>query len=161
MVKRSREASPPSSSPSSTISNSSSTFEIIRHPPILAETSLHSAKYLQVLPEVLANVGVMKCSLPPHQETLEFSTFEEFEIHYAKSHANRCSECRRNFPTEHFLGLHIGENHDPLSEARRAKGEKTVYYLQNSILKRRDRSLMIAHPDSSTAVLSKAATKSA
>ena len=68
----------------------------------------------------------MKCSLPPHAEPVSFSTFEEFEIHYAKIHAYRCSDCRRNFPTEHFLELHIGENHDPLNEARRAKGEKTV-----------------------------------
>ncbi|KAK3169335.1 hypothetical protein OEA41_008718 [Lepraria neglecta] len=48
----------------------------------------------------------MKCSLPPHAETLAFSTFEEFEIHYAKVHAYR-------------------ENHDPLEDARRAKEEKT------------------------------------
>ena len=68
----------------------------------------------------------MRCSLPPHHEVLAFSTFADFEIHYSKDHANRCSECHKNFPTEHFLELHIGENHDPLSEARRAKGEKTV-----------------------------------
>lgn len=68
----------------------------------------------------------MKCSLPPHPETLTFSTFEDFELHYAKIHAHRCPECRKNFPTEHFLGLHIEENHDPLIDARRAKGEKTV-----------------------------------
>lgn len=67
----------------------------------------------------------MKCSLPPHNEAISFSTFEEFEVHYAKEHAYRCSECRKNFPTEHFLGLHIHENHDPLVEARRAKEEKT------------------------------------
>ncbi|KAK4697218.1 hypothetical protein P7C71_g842, partial [Lecanoromycetidae sp. Uapishka_2] len=28
----------------------------------------------------------MKCSLPPHVETLAFSTFEEFEVHYAKNY---------------------------------------------------------------------------
>lgn len=67
----------------------------------------------------------MKCSLPPHQDTISFSTFEEFELHYAREHAHRCSECRKNFPTEHFLGLHISENHDPLTEARRANEEKT------------------------------------
>ncbi|KAM0804688.1 hypothetical protein BDR22DRAFT_799566 [Usnea florida] len=67
----------------------------------------------------------MKCSLPPHHEALSFSTFEDFEVHYAKEHAHRCSECRKNFPTEHFLGLHIHENHDPLAAARRAKEEKT------------------------------------
>ena len=68
----------------------------------------------------------MKCSLAPHPETIVFNTFEEFEVHYAQIHTNRCSECRKNFPTEHFLGLHISENHDPLVAARRAKEEKTV-----------------------------------
>ncbi len=126
MVKRSREDSPPPSSSSPT-STSDSAFQATSYSPSLDETSPHSSKYLQVLPEVSSGPGVMKCSLPPHEDTLVFSTFQEFEIHYAKSHANRCSECRRNFPTEHFLGLHIGENHDPLNEARRAKGEKTVF----------------------------------
>ncbi|KZF22542.1 hypothetical protein L228DRAFT_267938 [Xylona heveae TC161] len=68
---------------------------------------------------------VMRCSLPPHREALPFVSYEEFEIHYAKFHANRCVECRKNFPSEHFLGLHISENHDPLNEARKARGEKT------------------------------------
>jgi hypothetical protein len=66
----------------------------------------------------------MKCSLPPHP-TLSFPTFSDFETHYAQAHTNRCSSCHKNFPTEHFLSLHISENHDPLDEARRAKGEKT------------------------------------
>ncbi|KAH8683300.1 hypothetical protein BGZ60DRAFT_367902 [Tricladium varicosporioides] len=56
----------------------------------------------------------MKCSLPPHSETLTFSTYEEFEIHYSKTHTHRCLECRRNFPTEYFLNLHIEESHDSL-----------------------------------------------
>ena len=85
----------------------------------------HSSKYFHTSGEGPYR-AVMKCSLPPHAEPVSFSTFEEFEIHYAKIHAYRCSDCRRNFPTEHFLELHIGENHDPLNEARRAKGEKTV-----------------------------------
>ena len=68
----------------------------------------------------------MKCSLPPHSGSLTFSTFEEYEVHYSKEHAYRCTACKKNLPTEHFLGLHISENHDPLNEARRAKGEKTV-----------------------------------
>lgn len=67
----------------------------------------------------------MKCSLPPHHETLSFPSFADFEVHYAKIHSNRCSECHKNFPTEQFLGLHISENHDPLEAARRAKEEKT------------------------------------
>lgn len=68
----------------------------------------------------------MKCSLPPHKQTLSFRTFEEYEIHYAKEHTHRCLECRKNFPTGHFLELHIEENHDSLVAVRRERGEKTV-----------------------------------
>ena len=34
-------------------------------------------------------------------------------------------ECRRNFPTDHFLSLHIAENHDPLNASKRDRGDKT------------------------------------
>lgn len=138
MGKRSREDSPPSSTastPSCAISepdpNPSPNPNTEPHHHHSSPTSLdipvHSPKYLHIsdYPSRTTD-AVMKCSLPPHREILAFSTFEDFEIHYAKEHANRCSECRKNFPTNHFLELHIGENHDPLSEARRARGEKTV-----------------------------------
>ena len=73
-----------------------------------------------VLPEV------MHCSLPPHPETLSFTSYEDYEVHYLQSHVNRCSECSKNFPTGHFLNIHIEENHDPLAAVRRARGDKTV-----------------------------------
>lgn len=69
---------------------------------------------------------VMRCSLPPHRQTLSFSSFEEYEVHYNKIHVNRCSECRKNFPTTYFLDLHISENHDPLVEVLKERGERTV-----------------------------------
>lgn len=68
---------------------------------------------------------VMQCSLPPHRETVSFTSIEDFEIHYAKDHSNRCASCNKNFPTAHFLALHIDENHNPIREALQAKGEKT------------------------------------
>ncbi|KAJ5672933.1 hypothetical protein N7507_002060 [Penicillium longicatenatum] len=68
---------------------------------------------------------VMHCALPPHRETLSFTSYEDYEVHYAQAHVNRCSQCSKNFPTGHFLNLHIEENHDPLAAARRARGEKT------------------------------------
>lgn len=67
----------------------------------------------------------MRCSLPPHRGTLTFATYEEYDVHYAKTHVNRCLECRKNFPTEHFLNLHIEENHDSLVSVRRDRGERT------------------------------------
>lgn len=69
--------------------------------------------------------AVMKCLLPPH-EPLAFASIEEFDVHYHKTHTNRCSECQRNFPDEHILNLHIAENHDPFNAAKRERGEQTV-----------------------------------
>jgi hypothetical protein len=68
---------------------------------------------------------VMRCSLPPH-EPLAFDSFDAYDVHYKQTHMNRCSECQKNFPDEHFLHLHIAENHDPLNAAKRDKGDKTV-----------------------------------
>ncbi|KAI4203944.1 MAG: hypothetical protein LQ348_001357 [Seirophora lacunosa] len=125
MVKRSREDSPPfdttdSPSPSSTAEPSSPSA-------IAAVDASRTTKYLQIPHEVAEDRSraVMRCSLAPHSETLSFGTFEEFEVHYAQVHTNRCSECHKNFPTQHFLGLHISEKHDPLVEARKAREEKT------------------------------------
>jgi hypothetical protein len=69
--------------------------------------------------------AVMKCSLPPHREPLQFDSLEAFDVHYAQIHTNRCSECVRNFPSAHFLSLHIDENHNPLRQALQERGEKT------------------------------------
>jgi hypothetical protein len=70
---------------------------------------------------------VMRCSLPPHVQTpISFTSFEDYEVHYNKAHVNRCVECRKNFPTAHFLDLHISENHNPLLGILRDRGEHTV-----------------------------------
>ncbi|RMJ28399.1 C2H2 type zinc finger [Aspergillus sp. HF37] len=78
------------------------------------------------LPDTVSDaVEVMRCSLPPHRGALSFASYEDYEVHYLQAHVNRCAECGKNFPTGHFLGLHIEENHDPLAGARRERGEKT------------------------------------
>ncbi|KAI4246979.1 MAG: hypothetical protein L6R40_001644 [Gallowayella cf. fulva] len=124
MAKRSREDSPPAGatdtlSPSSLSSDPGAPFISA------ASNEIRSSKYLQVTDEPAGASVAMKCSLAPHPETITFNTFEDFEVHYAQNHSNRCSECHKNFPTEHFLGLHISENHDPLVAARKAREEKT------------------------------------
>ncbi|KIX10531.1 uncharacterized protein Z518_01614 [Rhinocladiella mackenziei CBS 650.93] len=67
----------------------------------------------------------IQCSLPPHRDVLDFVSVEDFELHYAQHHANRCSACGKNFPTTHLLALHIDENHNTFRETLQAKGEKT------------------------------------
>lgn len=68
----------------------------------------------------------MRCSLPGHKEPLTFASYAEYEAHYTKTHTNRCSECRKNFPSEHMVNLHIEECHDAFAAVLREKGEHTV-----------------------------------
>ena len=84
-------------------------------------------KFSQIDPDGCATVSarVVQCTLAPHSEALCFDTQEEFEIHYAKEHINRCAACSKNFPTPCFLELHIEENHNALRELQAARGEKT------------------------------------
>ncbi|KAG9966941.1 hypothetical protein KCU61_g480, partial [Aureobasidium melanogenum] len=66
------------------------------------------------------------CTLPPHQP-MKFTTYNDYEVHYLKAHSLRCIECAKNFPTEHFLSLHIAESHDPLNRVKQDRGEKTYH----------------------------------
>jgi hypothetical protein len=113
MVKRSRE-----SSIHSTESDEGS-------PATPRSESPRPAKIALAMVDAPPAKAVMQCSLPPHRDTLDFASIEDFEIHYAKDHSNRCTSCSKNFPTAHFLALHIDENHNPFREALQAKGEKT------------------------------------
>ena len=84
------------------------------------------SKQLHLQDTINSTVEVMRCSLPPHRETLSFASYADYEVHYRQAHVNRCVECGKNFPTDLFLNLHIEENHDSLLLARRGRGEKTV-----------------------------------
>lgn len=113
MAKRSREAS--ISSPEET-ALSTTPSQIIN-----TESVEHPAKYSQT--DSQTQTTNMRCLLPPHAP-ITFSSYPEYETHYNQTHSNRCSECKANFPTAHFLSLHISENHDPLIAAQRDRGEK-------------------------------------
>ncbi|KKK27177.1 hypothetical protein ARAM_002820 [Aspergillus rambellii] len=121
MAKRSRSSQSPSADPSEEIRQSRpSSPESLTSSTQSGRTKIH-------LLTPSSNATVMRCSLPPHRETLSFSSYEDYEVHYLQSHVNRCSECGKNFPTDRFLNLHIEENHDPLVASRRERGEKTTY----------------------------------
>lgn len=114
MAKRSREAS--ISSEEATSSTTQSQF-------ITTEVVDHPAKYSQTESPNDSATSNMRCLLPPHAP-ITFSSYPEYETHYNQTHGNRCSECKANFPTAHFLNLHISENHDPIIAAQRDRGEK-------------------------------------
>ncbi|KAI1822956.1 hypothetical protein F4861DRAFT_355602 [Xylaria intraflava] len=67
----------------------------------------------------------MRCSLPPHRDVLSFTTYEDYESHYNKSHTNRCAECHKNFPSEHLLNIHFEDCHDSFAVVKRERGERT------------------------------------
>ncbi|TIA26834.1 hypothetical protein D6C81_00398 [Aureobasidium pullulans] len=82
-------------------------------------------KYAQLDPHSHSTASqTITCGLPPH-EVVNFTTYGDYEIHYLKSHVNRCLACGKNFPSSHFLSLHITEHHDPLNSIKRDRGEKT------------------------------------
>ena len=96
------------------------------------EEVLHHRKYTHTDPTSPPTAATdttaataMRCSLPPHKGTVVFNSYNDYEIHYVKEHTNRCSACGMNFPTAHFLGLHMEENHNSLREALQARGERT------------------------------------
>jgi len=127
MAKRSREDFEPSSPESESTRESTPSSGTILHPgSTLAASNTSKIVHLDSESGEAPPVTEMRCSLPGHRQTLSFTSFDEYDVHYAKAHTNRCVECRRNFPTEHFLNLHIEENHDALVSVRRDRGEKTV-----------------------------------
>ncbi|KAF4996107.1 hypothetical protein FGRMN_4700 [Fusarium graminum] len=71
------------------------------------------------------DIVAMRCNLPPHREPLAFRSYDDYEVHYNKTHTNRCLECRKNFPSEHLLNVHIEEYHDPLVTVKKEQGEHT------------------------------------
>lgn len=114
MAKRSREASVSSleAAASSTTQSQSITTEVVDHRAKYSQTESSPSQWAS-----------MRCLLPPHAP-ITFSSYPEYETHYNQTHSNRCSECKANFPTAHFLNLHISENHDPIIAAQRDRGEK-------------------------------------
>lgn len=94
--------------------------------PIIQDTQ-PPGKYTQLDPQIqFITSRDITCALPPHG-LVNFATYDDYEVHYHKSHVNRCLECGKNFPSSHLLSLHIAENHDSLSSIKRDRGEKTYH----------------------------------
>ena len=130
MAKRSREDFAPSSPEDSKATGEleSPALSVDYPNPIASSSAPSKIIHLDTESGEARLVTEMRCSLPPHRQTLSFPSYDDYEVHYAKTHVNRCIECRKNFPTEHFLNLHIEENHDALVSVKRERGEKTVSF---------------------------------
>jgi hypothetical protein len=155
MAKRSREDFEPSSPDSDKPGESDSCARLVIHPSVVAQSASTSSKFIHLDSESgeAQPAPEMLCSLPPHRQSLSFTSYEEYEVHYLKTHTNRCTECRKNFPTEHFLNLHIEENHDSLVSVRKERGEKIVSLGLQPLHELTYQSLMLASALSTPALL--------
>jgi len=126
--KRSRELESENSS-SASCSETNIRLTTPTPPPTTTQYPSQFSKIIQLdseSGEQTPSATQMLCSLAGHRQTLSFASYEEYEVHYNKAHVNRCLECRKNFPTDHFLNLHIEETHDALVSVKRERGDKTV-----------------------------------
>jgi hypothetical protein len=70
------------------------------------------------------------CSEKPLCQARPFSSYEEYENHYAKTHTNRCVECMKNFPSERFLHLHIQETRTECPSCVCYMRQQLAYWVQ-------------------------------
>lgn len=55
-----------------------------------------------------------------------FHSMTAYEHHYETNHRYICQSCKKPFPSQKFLDIHLREVHDMLVRIRRERGEKTV-----------------------------------
>ncbi|NWR63202.1 ZN511 protein, partial [Bucorvus abyssinicus] len=88
------------------------------HHPLLEDGDVHRHLYLQgvltSLTEVAKKPKVSEFSCHISGCSQVFDTLEGYEHHYNTLHRNVCSFCKRSFPSEHLLDIHILEWHDSL-----------------------------------------------
>lgn len=66
------------------------------------------------LDELLDSQADFSCGIGTCDKT--FSSLTEYESHYNSVHKNVCSICRRFYPTNHLLDIHLLEWHDSMFE---------------------------------------------
>lgn len=64
------------------------------------------------------------------QKNITFSSQNEYEVHFLGRHFHQCSACKRRFPNDGLLQIHIEENHDPFFELKKEQGLKMYRCLE-------------------------------
>jgi len=96
----------------------------------------HAAKVARAPTTTTTVSHELVCTLPPTcsppNPASRLSNSADLEKHYALYHAHVCEVKRCNcvFPEARFLDLHLKECHDPLSEVRKERGERTFECFQ-------------------------------
>ncbi|GAB5354026.1 hypothetical protein AAMO2058_000084400 [Amorphochlora amoebiformis] len=61
---------------------------------------------------------------------------EAFEMHYETAHRHKCGVCKRSFPNERYLSLHVSERHDSFFQLQVEAGNKMFECLVESCKRR-------------------------
>ena len=64
---------------------------------------------------------ILTCDIKGCKET--FKTTKAFELHHSNAHKFTCDECKRNFPSNFLLDVHLTETHDTMFDIKIERGE--------------------------------------
>lgn len=65
------------------------------------------------------------CSIQPCENT-PFLNYSSYESHVLTNHTHNCLQCKKRFPNENLLEIHIEENHNPFFDIKKDKGRKYI-----------------------------------
>lgn len=86
-------------------------------------------KYLEAGRDL--ETGQLVCRMPPcYNKPKIFGDYPSYELHMINFHTHICQKCKKRFPSQIILDIHIEENHDPFFALKRERGEK-VYRCLN------------------------------
>ncbi|ANZ77519.1 BA75_05217T0 [Komagataella pastoris] len=71
---------------------------------------------------LIANHTLFRCTLGTCEAG--FTDHSSLNHHLLQYHTYICQSCKKNFPNERFLYLHIQEHHNPFNSIKEERGEK-------------------------------------
>lgn len=60
-----------------------------------------------------------------------FRSVMKFQRHYQQWHRHTCIQCKKAFPSDHLLELHIEESHDPFFSIQESKKPMVILWLNS------------------------------
>uniref|UniRef100_A0A3B1K7F9 Zinc finger protein 511 n=1 Tax=Astyanax mexicanus TaxID=7994 RepID=A0A3B1K7F9_ASTMX len=95
-------------------------FRFSPHSLTLCEYIINISKYILFhLFLTFFSVSEFRCHITSCKQL--FDTLEGYEHHYNSLHRHVCSNCKRSFPSNHLLDIHIQEWHDSLFQVMAEK----------------------------------------
>ncbi|KAI4886091.1 hypothetical protein NFI96_003649 [Prochilodus magdalenae] len=109
------------------------TIRVDKDDEFFEDGDVHRHLYLQDLVTTLVDetqaphVSEFRCHIAGCKQL--FDTLEGYEHHYNSLHRHVCSNCKRSFPSNHLLDIHILEWHDSLFQVMAEKQCMDIMFL--------------------------------